>query len=296
MCSYKKFTIMNTALLLSNTEPFRESDFTFDSMSFDFEHFQQANCIPLDREKIGNIRPIILTKEGVNKEDATSIKLLIYGSSKDVISEITIHNLNSFATPSAIIELLYNEDSTPIKIPYPDNKNGSYEMLPVNALKGIINFCKNNGATIITRLGRTTKDIVENYQKVCKLESTRTDKISELQINKDNLRILHPISEVQRLQDISWIDVDTQYANQLDNPDALEKFILENHPKLLPNKDWNHTILDFRNLTVGPTDCEVERSKLMIIIGEDRIITVHDGSLDFIENVRSKLGRHLTLS
>lgn len=267
---------VNMTLLLDEETEVQDFDLPLDLHKYD---------IPGNDVRFANIRPEIILENGEAFEKASGLELLVYGASDEIIGKIILKNLKGAFKVSHAIEMIAMADVEKHLCP----NDCTYNAISSNYIGKIVKLTTQNAGNVISKLGRNPKKIMKNYERICKVEPDRPDQVKELRINKETLKI-NEISSQNIDNEISWIDISTQHANRLDNPESFQRYLLKNHLAHFSRENSEEfIILNFRLLEPGNSDCEVKRSKIMILIDGDKIITLHDGELSFLKKLQNEI-------
>ena len=66
--------------------------------------------------------------------------------------------------------------------------------------------------------------------------------------------------------------------------EKIERYVFEQHAHLF-DETWDYTFVDLRIFDKAKYDCEVKRRKLFLLIGNNRIVSIHEDPLECISSV-----------
>lgn len=184
-----------------------------------------------------------------------------------------------------VLEFIFLQSEFTETFEISDKADKKYERLEPRALENILNQAKILGATVASSFGRDTKSIIKAYDYRSQVQEKREDCENVIYIDRNS----HMLSENPNTSqdNISWVDIKTTACNRLDSFEKIEAFLRSSHPDTI-DKNSKYSLLDLRIIEPADSDCQVERHKLFILVGADRLVTIHEGESFCLELVKDK--------
>ena len=213
-------------------------------------------------------------------EQTTQVSLEISGCANLNLGKVEISNLNGSVRPLDVIEYLQEERETD-------------SLISPKQLQKCLDTAERYGGKIRSNLGRNPRQIANGYTHKCKTGPEREDIVSRWSISRSSKTCIEETKNNATDDHFSWVDINTAAGNRLDSLEAIEEYLDKKRSgteeegkelKELPPLE-DHIFLDLRVLSAEMNETEVNRHKLYVLLGNDSVMTIHDGELDIIKTV-----------